>query len=47
MDFSVKGAEIILKFVILYFRAFVNEALGFKGFITCFLITRMLVSNIS
>ena len=31
MDFSVKGAEIILKFVMLYFRAFVSEALDFKG----------------
>ena len=29
MDFAVKGAEIVLKFVMLYFRAFVNEALGF------------------
>lgn len=31
MDFAVNGAEIILKFVMLYFRALVNEVLDFKG----------------
>lgn len=32
MDFEVKGAEIVFKFVMLYFRAIVNEALGSKCF---------------
>ena len=31
MEFFMELEEIILKFVMLYFRAFANEALDFKG----------------